>query len=74
MIDIDIITAQGLIERVYESAKRSYAIADVMQDLIDARIYRNHVNMGFDQFFTSMDHGHQCMDAMNALQHAIYNY
>lgn len=71
MIDIDIITAENLIETIQKAVDRAKRTEDDLFDLIEAGIYDRHRNVAFDGFIKMDRHVIQSYDVMRALMTII---
>lgn len=71
MIDIDIITAENLIEEIQKVVDRAKRTEDNLFDLIGAGIYDRHRDIAFDGFIEMDRHVMHCYDAMRALMTVI---
>lgn len=71
MIDIDIITAENLIETIQKAVDRAKRTEDDLFDLIGAGIYDRHRDIAFDGFIEMDRHIMHGYDAMQALMAVI---
>jgi hypothetical protein len=71
MIDIDIITAENLIDEIQKAVDRAKRTEDDLFDLIGAGIYDRYRDVAFDGFINMDRHVMQGYDAMRALMAAI---
>lgn len=67
MIDIDIITAENLIETIQKAVDRAKRTENDLFDLIGAGIYDRHRDIAFDGFIEMDRHIMNGYDAMRAL-------
>lgn len=71
MIDIDIITAENLIETIQKAVDRAKQTEDDLFDLIGVGIYDRHRDIAFDGFIEMDCHIMHGYDAMRALMAVI---
>lgn len=71
MIDIDIITAENLIETIQKAVDRAKRTEDDLLDLIGVGIYDRHRDIAFDGFIEMDRHIMNGYDAMRALMAVI---
>lgn len=71
MIDIDIITAENLIETIQKAVDRAKRTEDDLFDLIGVGIYDRHRDIAFDGFIEMDRHIMRGYDAMRALMAVI---
>ena len=71
MIDIDVITAENLIEEIQKVVDRAKRTEDDLFDLIGAGIYDRHRDIAFDGFIEMDRHIMHGYDAMRALMAVI---
>lgn len=71
MIDIDVITAENLIETIQKAVDRAKRTEDDLFDLIGAGIYDRHRDIAFDGFIEMDRHIMHSYDAMRALMAVI---
>ena len=71
MIDIDIITAENLIDEIQKTVDRAKRTEDALFDLIGAGIYDRHRDIAFDGFIEMDRHVMQGYDTMRALMTVI---
>ena len=71
MIDIDIITAENLIETIQKAVDRAKRTEDDLFDLIGVGIYDRHRDIAFDGFIEMDRHIMHGYDAMRVLMTVI---
>lgn len=72
MIDIDIITAENLIEEIQKTVDRAKRTEDVLFELVGMGINDLlHRDVAFDGFIEMDRHVMRCYDAMSALMAVI---